>query len=86
MTRKPTPVQQTVADRVRCGILPEYLSLKVTGDFDVADIMVPYPIASFEAFMIGDVMHTHRCIAEPGFQLGRYELFKVARDGTVERI
>lgn len=86
MARKPTTAQQQFADRVRVGILPEYLTLVVpVGDIDATEMMVPYPIASFEAFMIGDTMHVSRCIAEPGYALGRYELFKVSRDGVVER-
>lgn len=82
MASKPTTLQQAVADRVRVGVHADHL---LTARPVEKLLRVEHPIASFEAFMIGDTMHVSRCIAEPGYALGRYELFKVLRDGTVER-
>lgn len=82
MSSKPTKFQQAIADRIRVGIHADHLT---TARPSETLLRVEHPIVSFDSFMVGDLMRAHRCIAEPSFQLGRYELFKITRDGTVEQ-
>ena len=78
MARKPTTAQITVAERIRIGRDAATIA-ETTG------AILPHPVCSFDSYVVGDVMRVHRALAEPGFQLGRYEMFTIARDGTVGR-
>lgn len=74
MARKMTPAQLDTVTRLRDGMPPN------ASHWSELRGVTPLPIVTFEHSVMPEAVLCHRVVSD-GSQLGRTELFRIARDG-----